>query len=271
MPRVVAWLEDADRSGAAAGLAAVADQNQNIQTSGDNLRWPPGFDYIFMGYHWTEFAGFPTVRATISGSGRRASNPWIMNKGVALNYLSPGQIYDLRSAPRFWPGGEDVSISSIEDDEAGVAHHNGIVLFMARNGSPIPVGMPPLPITHFHTVTIGAMTIVVWTTSALTELNALPPGEYIMWGGRVQSATPVAARMIFPGIDDRPPLIPIAREEDPTHSWNDYWGSDAFRFTIPDALPSFEGLVAASETPSDLEMYLTKVDPGTLNVARDAL
>jgi len=271
MPRVVAWLQDEDRSGAATGLTSIADQNQNVQTSGDLLRWPPGFDYIFMGYHHTEFAGFPTIRATISGSGRRAANPMIFNKGIALNYLSPGQVYDMRGAPRFWPGGEDVSISSSEADEAGVAHHNGLVLFMSRSPAPVPVGVPPLPITHYHAVTIGSMTIVAWTTSALTELNTLPPGEYIQWGGRVQSATPLSFRMIYPGIDDRIPLIPSARAEDPVHSYNEYWGTDAYRFTIPDALPSIEGLCEATETPSELEMYLTKVNPGTMTVAPDAL
>jgi len=271
MPRVVAWLEDADRSGVAANIASISDENQNVQTDVDTLRWPPGFDYIFMGYHWTEFAGFPTIRATISGSGRRASNPMIFNKGVALNYLSPGQVYDLRSGPRGWAGGEDVSVVSIEADEGGVAHHNGLVLFVGRTPDPIAVGMPPIPITHFHTVTVGSMTIVAWTVSALTELNSLPPGEYIMWGGRIQSATPLSFRMIFPGIDDRMPLIPSARAEDPVHSWNDFWGTDAYRFTVPDGIPSIEGLVGATETPSELEMYLSKVVPGTMQLAPDAL
>jgi len=222
-----------------------------------------------MAYAWTEFAAFPFQRATLSGTGVRGANPLIMNQGYALNYLTPGVVYDWRQKPKPWPSGEDITVLAIEDDEAGVAHFIGVVLVITRNPNGIPVGVPPLP--YFpHTVTVGQMTTGAWTSSALTEINSLPPGEYIMWGGNLISATPVAARMIFPGIDDRPPIIPNTREEDPIHPHNRFWGTNQFRFKIPDQLPAFEGLHSTTETPSELEMYLTKVVPGTMNLASDS-
>ena len=256
--KVVAWLEDEDRSGAATGLSAVADNDQNVITSGDNLRFPQGYPYVYMTYFLTEFSAYPIQRATVSQASR-ANNPFIMNKGIAKNFLSPNQIYDFRRKPQKWNTGEDTTVQSVEDDEAGVAHKNAVVFFLTDSSNGIRGGRPPMPITHVHTCTIGSMTTDVWTSSSLTEINALPRGEFICWGGRIHSASPAVFRLNFDNIDDRPPLIPCASETEPTHPYNEFWGTSKYKFSIPDGLPSIDGLCLASETPSEIELYLTKV------------
>tara|TARA_Y100000310_G_scaffold169212_1_gene169244 strand:- start:336 stop:1133 length:798 start_codon:yes stop_codon:yes gene_type:complete len=256
--KVVVWAEDEDRSGSATGLAAIADLNQGTITNGDNLRFPKGFNYVYMGYFWTEFAAYAPERATISQA-KIANNPVIFNKGIALNYLSPNQVYDFRRNPFQLNTGEDTTVQSVESDEAGVAHKNGLVLFLCDSPKGIRGGRPPRPITHIHTCTVAQATALTWTNCALTEINALPSGEYVCWGARIHSATPIAARLNFDNIDDRPPIIPVSREEDPTHPYSEYWGTSKYRFTIPDGLPSVDVLASATETPSDIELYLTKI------------
>jgi hypothetical protein len=256
--KVVVWSEDEDRSGASTGLAGLADNNQGTIVSGDNLRLPAGYPYVYMMYAFTEFAGYPPQRAIITQASLSAK-PITINKGVALNYLGPGQLYDFRHAPLKLKTGENTTVQMLEDDEAGVAHVNAVVLFLTNSLQGIKTGKPPMPLTHIHTCTIAQMTINAWTNSALTELNPLEEGDYICWGGRVTSATPISARLVFPGIDERPPLIPVAREEDPTHPYNEYWGTSKYRFRMPDGLPSIDMVCGATETPSEIELYLTKI------------
>jgi len=252
----IAWLEDEDRSGAATGLAAVTDDDMII-TSGDKLRLKTPHEQVALAYLWAEFAAYVPVIATMS---HPLGNPLILTKGIGLNYLNEGQIYDFRSDTfKGFKAGDDMTVTGYETDEAGISHYLGLVLIVADGN--IPTGPIPTP-DIIHRCTVGAATEATWTPLALTEVNALPAGQYDMLGARVESATAVAARFIFPGLTtERPAVIPVTRSVDPVHPFSRFWGK-AYRFTMPDGLPTLEMLAAAAETPGDVELYLKKVAVG---------
>lgn len=247
-----AWLQDEDRSGAATGLAAVADDL--IITSGDNLRLRKELPLIAMAYLWTEFTAYPVVIGTVT-SPPIANNPHILTHGVALNYLNESQIYDFRDAPIFWAKpGDNMSVEAYEADEAGVAHFLGLVIITSDGA--IPFGPRP-QIDLIHRCTVGAASAAAWSQLALTEINALPAGKYKMWGARVEGATTVAARFVFKGVEIRPAVIPVTRSVDQLHSFSRFWGA-GIDFTMPDGLPDLEILDTTTTTAGDVELYLTR-------------
>jgi len=249
-----AWLEDEDRSGAETYLAAVADPL--ITTSGDNLRLRSDMPLIALAYVWTEFTAYPPALMRISGP-TIAGNPLRFTKGVALNYLSPGQIYDFRDNPlNVLRAGDDVTAYGYENDEAGVAHYLGVVLIVSDGSIP---KVQSMPLTHIHRCTVSAITTAgAWNNRALTQIDTLPAGKYMMLGARVESATAVAARFVFKGLEARPAVIPVSRAVDEVHPFSQFWGKP-IPFVMPDGLPSLDILACATETPGDVELYLSKV------------
>ena len=251
MPQTpIAFLEDEDRSGAATGIAAVEDDLFN--TSGDNIEFRNDMRKIALAYMWTEFAAFPPVLGTINSAAIRG-NPIRLTRGIALNYLAEGQINDYRAAPlgRI-RSGDDVSFTAYEADEGGVAHFLGLVLFLSN--APIPL-TTPRPTNLIHRCTVGATSAAAWKKLQLTEQDPLPAGIYYMNGARVESATAVAARFVFKGMESRPGVIPVTRSQDNLHPMSRAWGA-SIPFRIPGDLPKLEMLATASETPGDVTLFL---------------
>lgn len=246
-----AWLEDEDRSGAAEGIAAVSDDL--VITSGDNLRLRKDVSKIALIYGWTEFTAYAFNQAKIT-SPKIAGNPLRITKGVSLNYLSEGQIYDFRDHPieTIRPG-DNVSVEAYEEDEAGVAHYLGVVIVVSNAAIP---KRPTLPITHIHRGTLAAATAATWSQLSITEQDALPAGDYLMLGARVEGATYVAARFVFKGIELRPAVIPVTRAIDHVHSFSNFWGKP-IPFKMPDGLPDAEVLDTTTST-GEVELYLHK-------------
>lgn len=248
-----AWLQDEDRSGAATGLAAIADDL--VITESDNLRLRTDVNQVALAYMWTEFTAYAAERATIT-SPLIANNPVILTHGVSLNYANPSQIYDFREAPMIWARpGDNLSVEAYEADESGVAHFLGLVIVVSDGA--IPFGPRP-QLTHIHRCTVGAASAAAWSQLALTEINALPAGEYTMWGARVEGATTVAARFVFKGQELRPAVIPVTRSIDSLHPFSQFWGKGV-NFVMPDGLPDLEILDTTTTTAGDVELYLTKV------------
>ena len=248
-----AWLEDEDRSGALAGLAAIADDL--IKTSGDNLRLRADMPLIAMLYGWTEFTTYPFNQAKIT-SPTIAGNPLRITKGVNLNYLNEGQIYDFRDNPLSQiRAGDNVSVEAYEEDEAGVAHYLGVVLVVSDGNIPKE---RPMPLSHIHRCTATATAAGAWTQLALTEQDALPAGEYAMLGARVEHASLVAARFVFKGMEARPAIIPVTLAQDVVHGFSNFWGK-AIPFTMPDGLPDIEVLEVTGSGTVECELYLNKV------------
>jgi len=250
-----AWLEDEDRSGAATGIAAVTDDL--VVTSGDNLRFRRDMPLIALLYGWTEFAAYAFNQAKISGP-TIAGNPLRITKGIALNYLNEGQIYDFRDAPlAILRPGDNITVEGYEEDESGVAHYLGVVAVVSDGSIP---KQSPLPITHIHRCTATATTAGAWTKLALTEVDALPAGQYQMLGARVEHASLVAARFMFKGIEARPAVIPVERAVDCVHSFNSFWGKP-IPFIMPDGLPKVEVLEVTGSGTVECELYLNGPRP----------
>ena len=251
MPQTVhAWLEDEDRSGATAGLAAVADDL--VVTSGDNLRLRRDMALIAMAYGWTEFTTYAFNQLKLT-SPTIAGNPLRLTKGVDVNFLNEGQIYDFRENPlNIIRPGDNVTVEGYEADEAGVAHYLGLVIVVSDGSIP---KKSPLPVTHIHRCTATATGAGAWTQLALTETDALPAGVYQMLGARVEHASLVAARFIFKGMEARPGVIPTTLAKDHVHSFNNFWGK-AIPFTMPDGLPDIEVLEVTGSGAVEVELYL---------------
>lgn len=251
MPQTVhAWLEDEDRSGAEAGLAAVTDAL--IETSLDNLQLRVDMPLIALMYAWTEFTTYAFNQARIT-SPKIAGQPIRITKGVALNYLNKGQIYDFRANPlSVIRPGDNVSALGYEEDEAGVAHYLGVVLVVSDGSIP---KLPKLPLTHIHRCTATATTAGAWTTLALTEVDSLPAGRYQMLGARVEHATAVAARFLFKGMEARPGVIPVTLSTDDLHEFSQYWGKP-IPFIMPGNLPKLEILEVTGSGDAEVELYL---------------
>ena len=143
-------------------------------------------------------------------------------------------------------------MTGYEADEAGVAHWFGGVLVVSN--APIPL-TSPYPTNLVHRCTVGASTSGTWTTLPLTEVDNLPAGTFYMLGARVESASAIAARFIIQGQENRPCVIPCTRSQDSLHPFSRYWGS-AIKFEAPNQLPKLEILTSASETPSDVSLFL---------------
>lgn len=253
MPQTVhAWLESEDRSGAAMGIAAIADDL--IETSDDNLKLRPDMPLVALAYVISSDATYKPTIFTIS-SPSIASNPINLTKGIGLNF-APGLIYDFRDSPIFLGRpGDLIGATGYEVDEAGVAHYLGCALIVAEGN--IPKERRP-QLTHIHRCTSPAVAVAAtWEQGALTEVNALPAGQYEMYGARVESATAMAARFVFKGMEPRPAVIPVNDADTPLHPFSDYWGGGV-RFRIPGGLPDIEMLTMTAETPGDVELYLRR-------------
>ncbi len=250
-----AWLEDEDRSGAATGIAAIADDL--CITSGDNLRFRKDLSKIALLYAWTEFAAYAVNQIRLSAP-TIAGQPIRVTKGVALNYLAEGLIYDFRDQPLdLIRPGDNVTANGYEEDEAGVAHYLGLVAIVTN--APIPK-VPTMPITHIHRCTATLTGAAAWTQLALTEVDALPAGEYNMLGARVECATAVAARFVFKGLEPRPAVIPTTRSQDHVHSFSQYWGKPV-PFKMPDNLPDLDILECTGSGTVEVELYLNGPRP----------
>jgi len=250
-----AWLEDQDRSGAAVGIAAIADAL--CITSGDNLRLRTDMNLIALLYAWTEFAAYPVNQIALS-SPTIANNPLRIKKGVALYYENEQQIYDFRDSPLdLIRAGDNATATGYEEDEAGVAHYLGLIAIVSDGSIPKQC---PLPVTHIHKCSATASAAATWTTLALTEVDALPAGNYNMLGARVQHASAVAARFIFRGLEARPAVIPVQRSVDCVHPFSQFWGKP-IPFVMPDGLPKLEMLEVTGSGTVDLELYLNGPRP----------
>jgi len=234
------------------GITAVADTLLGVEVSGDTLKLRTDLAKIAMMYVWTEFAAYPPALMTLSSAGI-AGNPIRLTKGVGLNYLSEGQLYDHRTSPlNIIRPGDSITATGFEDDEATVAHYLGVVLIVCN--APIPLSSP-MAMNHVHRCTVGAATAGAWSTLTLTEQDALPAGIYYMLGAKVESATAAAARFIFKGMEVRPAVIPTILSSDNVHPFSRFWGKP-IPFKIPGELPQLELLACAAETASDVELYL---------------
>ncbi len=253
---VHAWLQDEDRSTLETGLIAIPDQL--IETSGDTLKLRNGRNRIAMMYMWTDDGTYFPLAGRINAASYPDGQNLRLAKGVGLNFVSENQIYDFRSNPRYMVPGEVLTGFGVEVDEAGVAHYLGIALIVS-NG-PIPRGPLPSDIMVVQ-ATATASAAAAWTTLTMSLLDSIGAGIYEMYGARVMHPTCFAARFIFPGLWDRPAVIPTITETNVSHSFNEFWGGPV-QFAYPGNLPKLEILECTGSGTVKIEMYLRKIRKG---------
>jgi len=255
---VHAWLEDADRSGSELGLLAIGDQL--VETSGDTLKLRAGRNKIALMYMWTDDATYYPTACRINAASYPDGQNLRISKGVGLNFTSENQIYDLRSNPIEMVPGEVLTGYGVEVDEAGVAHYLGIAIIVADGM--IPKGDRPGDVMVVQ-ATATASAAAAWTTLTMTLTDSIGAGVYEMYGARVMSATCFAARFIFADLAIRPAVIPTTRENDVSHSFNEFWGAP-IQFAYPGNLPKLEILECTGSGTVKIELYLRKVRKGLL-------
>lgn len=250
---VHAWLESADRSGAALGLAAVADDL--LVTSGDNIRLRKDLKKIALIYMWSDDGTYKPVTVSLSAPSI-ASNPIRLHKGIGLTFLDPSVVFDFRDNPLdMVRPGDNFTATGYEDDEAGQAHYLGVAIIVSDGV--IPKGPRP-QLTNLHHGVATSANAAIWEQLTITETDGLPAGDYEMYGAIVQHATAFAARFVFKGIEERPAVIPMQNAENPVHPFSEFWGK-GYRFTIPDQLPDLELITSGGSGVADITMFLRKV------------
>jgi len=252
------WIEDEDKSTTEAGLNAPTDQL--IETSGDTLKLRSGRNLIAMMYMWSKEAAYYPIQARINAASYPDGQNLRLSKGVGLNFLSKDQIYDFRSAPRYMVPGEVLTGYGLNVDNAGNAVTMGIAIIVS--GGPIPMGPLPSDIMVVQ-ATATASAALAWTTLTMTLTDSIGAGIYEMYGARVMSATCFAARFIFPGMADRPAVIPTISELDITHPFSEFWGAP-IQFAYPGNLPKLEIMECTGSGTVKIEMYLRKIRKGLL-------
>jgi hypothetical protein len=260
MQTCLVWSEDEDRSGAETGLAAIATEDQTYIT-GDKIRFMEALPFVNLICAGTEFAAYPLIEArlnapNINGSG--VSNLRI-NRGVA-GVFDPTTVGNYSAFPLNWGhlGGNMITAYSYEDDEAGVAHFNHIILVVSNGAIPIT----PKPITHMPKCTLAATgAAVTWKSNTPTLADELPAGRYRLWGADFVSATALACRFKLPGYDYRPAVLGRRNEQDGVHPFNTSFSNSGYLIDYQGGTLNFQAeyVCYANETPNALRLYLEKL------------
>lgn len=153
--------------------------------------------------------------------------------------------------------GQLIVAYSVEDDEAGVAHHNGCAVLVTDG--PIPYG--PRPITHVVDCTLGAATALTWTSAVPGLTDQLPAGVYKLWGADFVCTDGIACRFIIPGVDHRPGVFARRNEDDPMHPFNACFNPAGYDIVHKGGTLNItaEYLAYSAATPSTLQLYMQKV------------
>jgi len=258
MPKVAVWAESEDRSGTATELTAVPDLSQGIQTNGDNLRLPAGFNYPYCMYAWTEKSSYIMEKWTLNQS-TIANVPWTFRQGFNASFKNGSPVNFSGNSP-YLADGEDTTVTALEADEAGVSHVIACVVMLGRTPSARPLYPAAQAITHISSGSgsqLAGADDDAWQSSTLTQNNELPSGEYAIIGGKVISNTAYISRLVLGDYEERIPLIPNNDEDGPLSVFNMNW-SGRFTFKIPDLYPSLE-IVAKSQDTPNYELYLRKI------------
>lgn len=133
-------------------------------------------------------------------------------RGIFIPYIWPLQLtanppnnpnyHDLREYPIPLKLNDELEVDTT--NTAGVADIETVCLWLSTGVMPAPVGRPIMTIRATAAITAVAFT---WSFGVLTLGQNLPPGNYMVTNFQCQSATIIAARLIFQGQQERPGVI----------------------------------------------------------------
>lgn len=243
---LVGWSESKD-SAVLANIAAVADEH--VRIVGDDVVIP-ALDML-AGYY---FNGVSFTQGQLSSPSLRE---------VLLIDVEPADVlaepstrppfHDLMEKPLQLDATEALN-ALVAEDGVGATRLNAFAWLSDGPTSPIVGDMRTLRATG--TTTLIAFT---WTNCALTLTQTLPAGRYQVVGLRVQSATCIAARLVFPGGIWRPGVIGFDADGDVDEMRFRNGNAGVFGEFNHDAPPTVDVLAAAGDTAEVVHLDLIKI------------
>lgn len=193
-----AYFQNGDFAGADTLLNAVADQALTVQ--GKDIRTAKGMNQL-VGEYITTVAATRTYASVQSPSMRTLANQDVAefnltvtaNNDLLMNY-HPADPRELD---------EDESINFlVNTDDAGAQDHYGAIWLADGKIAPVDGKIFTIRATAAIAQASG-----LWVNGALTFSQKLPVRNYQVVGMRVQAATGILGRLIFPGSGYRPGVI----------------------------------------------------------------
>jgi len=178
-------------------VSAIADPH--VRVSGDDIVVPE-LNKVIMVYA----LGSGMTQARLSSPSLRQIiepdiEPLDTTKPPLVAYPTP--LYDLREHPYQLVRSEALNFQTTSA-VAGVRSY-GIVFLSDGKLGPIPGGQ----VTTVRATNATTLVANTWTNGALTFAQTLPAGRYAIVGMRVQSASCIAARLVFSGSAWRPGVL----------------------------------------------------------------
>ncbi len=252
----VAFLESVDPAGAFNALTALADQH--VTVSGDDVRVPLLNQIVAVA------AGVESTAAhrarLVSPSLRRRTNFHItpLNTAAAASVepASPQAVVDLRRQPIPLIVGENLNAEVLSDPLA--VQVQWCVVWLA-NGPIAPISGP---IFTIRATSITALTARVWSNVGIAFDEDLPRGRYQVVGLRPESASMIAARLVFVGGGPRPGALGTDAKADIQHGIFRYgelgaWGE--FEDIEP---PTVDCLADLADATQEFQFDLIQVREG---------
>ena len=254
---LVGFAEDIDLAGTEQGITALADDHLFI--SGDNIRVPDLNQIVAV---WGGLGSGGDGLMSLEAPSIRDSNRHVVSP---LNHLAdsdcepsdPIAWQDLSSSPLQLTTDELLTITA--DSDTGSAAFQWCFIEFG-DGAPQPVSSPNMFTAH----ATGSTTVTAraWSSVDLTFRDSLLFGDHAVVGLRAQSATLIAARLIFrgrnatsyrpgvPGVDSGTSMLPDFFRRGNSGTWG------VFNSTQP---PLLEVLCGSADSSQVVELDLIPV------------
>lgn len=247
MQGVIMYSAAVAAGGTNVDTAAISDPQMPIQ----NGHFLPPTDLLL--YYAIAIGTNISQARLVSPSLRVPFIPYLWPLNNAANPGNDPNIADYRKKPFRLRMLEELECDTSQTD-AGSQHMN-VALFFGDGDLSYPSGMDIFSLRCTAAITA---TTYAWTSGTLTLGQTLPQGEYTVVGMHVQSATCIAARLIFPGYPWRPGVV----GSDTTGHRGPFFGTKApagvlgkFRNT---ALPQLEIFCTTADTAQVVQLDLIK-------------
>lgn len=251
---LAAFAESVDAAGALANITAATDQT--IRTSGDDLYVPTHRTHILALAAGVASGGDGYARLS-SPSLRALTRPIISPvNGNADADAEPEvvpAVHDIRHHPISLIAGEILNCE-VESDTTSAALQWLAIWLGGEITEPAPGPIIPVRATGSTTLTVD-----VWTYVTLTFDEDLPAGHYQIVGGRFNSAGVAMARLVIPGVTDRPGGLGVDADDDLDWPAQRYGGLGVWAEFDDQDLPNCEFLSSVADTVEEVILDIIRV------------
>jgi len=195
MMHLTGWYESVDQAGAAADIAAIADET--LYTNGDIIRVPPEISKL-VGVGGVTAATTFTSAQLQSPSLRTLANKDVIPFGRAATFTAPPPVNWFGSNPLELMGDESLTFNTNTDHASAIGIYG---LIWLSDAAVQPINGEIFTVRCTAGITLAAGT---WVNGNLTFTQDLPFGDYAVVGIRAESTNLVAGRLVFPGGRWRP-------------------------------------------------------------------